>query len=180
MKRFSIEMLFQKFSQKLSHHLLKRINAPILKPTYVHKQDSSQIHLTTSIHAINVHVHVVSLKHSQWMDSSNLHKRAEYDFHVPMASQPLVLNNLCVIIIIIIIIKICSVHISTLLGAQGAETEKTWIQTIYNDSKNNIMCRDTCTMQLQIYLWHKMSFKQRLKSCFTMTRFEFSWKMIPE
>ena len=69
-------------------------------------------------------------------------------------------------------------HISTLLGAQGAETEKTWIQTIYNDSKNNIMCRDTCTMQLQIYLWHKMSFKQRLKSGFTMTRFEFSWKMI--
>ena len=62
-------------------------------------------------------------------------------------------------------------HISTLLGAQGAETEKTWIQTIYNDSKNNIMCRDTCTMQLQIYiifekLWHKMSFKQRLKSGF--------------
>ena len=37
-------------------------------------------------------------------------------------------------------------------------------------------------MQLQIYiifekLWHKMSFKQRLKSGFTMTRFEFSWKM---
>ena len=29
------------------------------------------------------------------------------------------------IIIIIIIIKICSAHISTLLGAQGAETEKT-------------------------------------------------------
>ena len=89
------------------------------------------------------------------------------------------------IIIIIIIIKICSAHISTLLGAQGAETEKTWIQTIYNDSKNNIMCRDTYTMQLQIYiifekLWHKMSFKQRLKSGFTMTRFEFSWKMIPE
>ena len=53
-------------------------------------------------------------------------------------------------VIIIIIIKICSAHISTLLGAQGAETEKTWIQTIYNDSKNNIMCRDTCTMQLQI------------------------------
>ena len=45
-------------------------------------------------------------------------------------------------VIIIIIIKICSAHISTLLGAQGAETEKkTWIQTIYNDSKNNIMCR---------------------------------------
>ena len=84
-----------------------------------------------------------------------------------------------IIIIIIIIIKICSAHISTLLGAQGAETEKTWIQTIYNDSKNDIMCRDTCTMQLQIYLWHKMSFKQRLKSGFTMTRFEFSWKMIP-
>ena len=40
-------------------------------------------------------------------------------------------------------------------------------------------------MQLQIYiifekLWHKMSFKQRLKSSYTMTRFEFSWKMIPE
>ena len=39
-------------------------------------------------------------------------------------------------------------------------------------------------MQLQIYiifekLWHKMSFKQWLKSGFTMTRFEFSWKMIP-
>ena len=88
-----------------------------------------------------------------------------------------------IIIIIIIIIKICSAHISTLLGAQGTETEKTWIQTIYNDSKNHIMCRDTCTMQLQIYiifekLWHKMSFKQRLKSGFTMTRFEFSWKMI--
>ena len=86
------------------------------------------------------------------------------------------------IIIIIIIINICSAHISTLLGAQGAET---WIQTIYNDSKNNIMCRDTCTVQLQIYVifakwWHKMSFKQRLKSGFTITRFEFSWKMIPE
>ena len=40
------------------------------------------------------------------------------------------------IIIIIIIIKICSAHISTLLGAQGAETEKTGIQTIYSDSKN--------------------------------------------
>ena len=44
---------------------------------------------------------------------------------------------------------------------------------------------DTCTMQLQIYiifekLWHKMSFKQRLKSSYTMRRFEFSWKMIPE
>ena len=52
------------------------------------------------------------------------------------------------IIILIIIIKIFSVHISTLLGAQGAETEKTWIQTIYKDSKNHIMCRDTCTMQL--------------------------------
>ena len=25
-----------------------------------------------------------------------------------------------------------------------------------------------------------MSFKQRLKSRYTMTRFEFSWKMIPE
>ena len=67
-----------------------------------------------------------------------------------------------------------------MLGAQGAETEKTWIQTIYSESKNKIMYRDTCTMQLQIYiifekLWHKMSFKQRL-----MTRFEFSWKMIPE
>ena len=72
--------------------------------------------------------------------------------------------NIVFKIIIIIIIQICSAHISTLLGAQGAETEKTWIQTIYNDSKNNIMCRDTCTMQLQIYLWHKMSFKQRLKS----------------
>ena len=40
-------------------------------------------------------------------------------------------------------------------------------------------------MQLQIYiifekLWHKMSFKQRLKSSYTMTRFDFSWKMIPE
>ena len=88
-------------------------------------------------------------------------------------------------LIIIIIIKICSTHISSLLGAQGAETKKTWIQTIYSDSKNKIMYRDTCTMQLQIYiifekLWHKMSFKQRLKSSYTMTRFEFSWKMIPE
>ena len=25
-----------------------------------------------------------------------------------------------------------------------------------------------------------MSFKQRLKSSYTMTRFDFSWKMIPE
>ena len=25
-----------------------------------------------------------------------------------------------------------------------------------------------------------MSFKQRLKSSYTLTRFEFSWKMIPE
>ena len=25
-----------------------------------------------------------------------------------------------------------------------------------------------------------MSFKQRLKSSYTVTRFEFSWKMIPE
>ena len=89
-------------------------------------------------------------------------------------------------LIIIIIIKICSAHISTLLGAQGAETEKTWIQTIYSDTtvaKTKLW--DTCTMQLQIYiifekLWHKMSFKQRLKSSYTMTRFDFSWKMIPE
>ena len=53
-------------------------------------------------------------------------------------------------LLIIIIIKICSAHISTLLGTQGAETEKTektWIQTIYSDSKNKIMYRDTCTMQ---------------------------------
>ena len=47
------------------------------------------------------------------------------------------------------------------------------------------MYRDTCTMQLQIYiifekLSHKMSCKQRLKSSYTMTSFEFSWKMIPE
>ena len=40
-------------------------------------------------------------------------------------------------------------------------------------------------MQLQIYiifekLWHKMSFKQRIKSSYTMTKFEFSWKMIAE
>ena len=40
-------------------------------------------------------------------------------------------------------------------------------------------------MQLQIYiifekLWHKMSFKQRLKSSYTSTTFEFSWKMISE
>ena len=38
-------------------------------------------------------------------------------------------------------------------------------------------------MQLQNIcekLLHKMSFKQRLKSSYTMTRFEFSWKMIPE
>ena len=39
-------------------------------------------------------------------------------------------------------------------------------------------------MQLQIYiifekLWHKMSFKQRLKSNYTMTRFEFSWLNSP-
>ena len=33
-------------------------------------------------------------------------------------------NRLVDILIIIIIIKICSAHISTLLGAQGAETEK--------------------------------------------------------
>ena len=46
-----------------------------------------------------------------------------------------------IIIIIIIIIKICSahIHVSTLLGARGAETEKTWMQTIYSDSKNKIM-----------------------------------------
>ena len=75
-------------------------------------------------------------------------------------------------------------HISTLLGAQCVETEKN-MNTIYIDSKNKIMYRDTCTMQLQIHiifekLWHKMSFKQQLKSSYTMTRFEFSWKMIPE
>ena len=57
------------------------------------------------------------------------------------------------IIIIIIIIKICSAHTSTLLGAQGAKTEKTWIQTIYSDSKNKIMYRDRCTMQLQIIIY---------------------------
>ena len=61
-----------------------------------------------------------------------------------------------IIIIIIIIIKICSTHISTLLGAQGAETKKqnkkAWIQTIYSDSKNKIMYRDTCTILLQIYI----------------------------
>ena len=88
-----------------------------------------------------------------------------------------------IIIIIIIIIKICSAHISTLLGAQGAETEKTWIQTFTVIAKTKLW--DTCTIQLQIYiifekLWHKMSFKQRLKSSYTMTRLEFSWKMIPE
>ena len=71
------------------------------------------------------------------------------------------------------------------MGAQGAETEKTWIQTIYSDSKNKTMYRDTCKMQLQIYiifeeLWHKMSFKQWLKSSYTMTTFEFSREMIPE
>ena len=49
--------------------------------------------------------------------------------------------------VLIIIIKICSAHISTLLGAQGAETEKTWMQTIYSYSKNKIMYRGT--MQLQ-------------------------------
>ena len=47
------------------------------------------------------------------------------------------------------------------------------------------MYQDTCTMQLQIYiifekLWNKMSFMQRLKSSYTMTRFEFRWKMISE
>ena len=102
------------------------------------------------------------------------------------ASSITLLIGLSLIIIIIIIIKICSAHISTLLGAQGAETEKTWIQTIYSDTtvaKTKLW--DTCTMQLQIYiifekLWHKMSFKQRLKSSYTMTRFDFSWKMIPE
>ena len=53
------------------------------------------------------------------------------EHHVPHQSSILKL--------IIIIIKICSAHISTLLGAQGVETEKTWIQTIYSDSKNKIM-----------------------------------------
>ena len=67
------------------------------------------------------------------------------------------------VLIIIQIIKVCSMHKYTLLGAQGVETKKnTWIRTIYSDSKNKIMYRDTCTMQLQIYiifekLWHKMS-----------------------
>ena len=86
--------------------------------------------------------------------------------------------------IIIIIIKICSMHIHTctymymyIIHPAGCSRhrnkEKTWIQTIYSDSKNKIMYRDTCTIQLQIYiicekLWHKMSFKQRLKSSYIL------------
>ena len=47
---------------------------------------------------------------------------------------------------------------------KARKQKKTWIQTIYSDSKNKIMCRDTCTMQLQIYI-----ILNRLKSGFTMT-----------
>ena len=88
------------------------------------------------------------------------------------------LNTFSVVLIIVIIIKICSAHISTLLGAQGAETEKTWIQTIYNDSKNNIIhvqCNYKYTCDIRWVLSSDL-----IKSGFTMTRFEFSWKMIPE
>ncbi len=60
-------------------------------------------------------------------------------YPIGIFSNNLQLGNSNKQLIIIIIIKICSAHISTLLGAQGAETEKTWIQTIYSDSKNKIM-----------------------------------------
>ena len=64
---------------------------------------------------------------------------------------------------IIIVIQICSAHIYIHpAGRSMRGNRKTWIQTIYNDSKNNIMCRDTCTMQLQIYL------------CVLLTRMHFA------
>ena len=59
--------------------------------------------------------------------------------------------------LIIIIIKICSAHISTLLGAQGAETEKTWIQTIYNDSKT--------TLCAEIHVQCDYKYTSSLKNC---------------
>ena len=63
--------------------------------------------------------------------------------------------------------------IKTNIHPAGCSRRGNKVHTIYSDSKNNIMYRDACTMQLQIYiifkqLWHKMSFKQRLKP--TMTR----------
>ena len=51
-------------------------------------------------------------------------------------------------IIIIIIIQICSAHISTLLGAQDAETEKHEYKQFTVIAKTKF--RDTCIMQLQI------------------------------
>ena len=48
------------------------------------------------------------------------------------------------------------------------------------------MYRDTCLIAITkytsslIFCLHKMSFTHQLKSSYTMTRFEFSWKMIPE
>ena len=102
----------------------------------------------------------VSVRRTLWANAINARVRMRDTVLSHMPGK--VSQTALFLIIIIIIIKICSAHISTLLGAQGAETEKTWIQTIYNDSRD--MCRDTCTMQLQIYiifekLWHKMSFK---------------------
>ena len=57
--------------------------------------------------------------------------RTEKDLHKTSLSGPVTENYwliyaaamVIIIIIIIIIIKICSAHISTLLGAQGAETK---------------------------------------------------------
>ena len=46
------------------------------------------------------------------------------DDHAPLKTRTVKLQSESPGSIIIIIIKICSAHISTLLGAQGAETEK--------------------------------------------------------
>ena len=105
-----------------------------------------------------------------------------------MYKEPIVLRVGTILYFIkcnIIIIQICGTYPPCWV-LKVRKTEKTWIQTI-SDSKNKIMYRDAyvqCNYKIYMYiifekLWHKMSFEQRLKSSYmyTMTRFEFSWKL---
>ena len=56
-----------------------------------------------------------------------------------------------IIIIIIIIIKICSAHISTLLGAQGAETEKNMKSDTFGQEIKIELVIDNEGKYLQLY-----------------------------
>ena len=52
------------------------------------------------------------------------------------------LSIIIIVIVIMIVLKICSTHVSTLLGAQGAETKKkTWIQC----NEIHVQCNYKCT-----------------------------------